>query len=286
MAMTKDQLLKLAEHGVRQRLSELQAEINELAEQFPHIVGNQDGSVPAVLPLTMKTKQVRQTKTADERRAEIRRTLTTHPGSTTAQLAAMLHVHKSTAYAFVRQVARSERSRTGHRSEPGRWFLKGAQAAQGATKSKRPRVDAVPAAERLAVLRLFLAKHPHATTTEVIDHLQVSKNRTLMLLHRIAKKNTDYSPGNGGPATWVLKNDTRKRKPAAPKATKTAKSTKRATWSPEARKRFAKRMRKVWASYTPEQRLARGARAHHRPTNVPLMNNTSSEHVGQEVQPS
>ena len=52
--MNKEQLLKLAEAGVKQRLQEIQIELNNLARLFPHLVMNQDGSMPAVAPVNLK----------------------------------------------------------------------------------------------------------------------------------------------------------------------------------------------------------------------------------------
>ena len=52
--MKKADLMKYAEQGVRDRLKEIQTELNALAKDFPHIVGNGDGAVPAVLPLAEK----------------------------------------------------------------------------------------------------------------------------------------------------------------------------------------------------------------------------------------
>ncbi len=52
--MKKEQLMKLAEQGVIKRLAEIQLEINELSRAFPHLVQNQNGSVPAVAPITLK----------------------------------------------------------------------------------------------------------------------------------------------------------------------------------------------------------------------------------------
>jgi len=46
--------MKLAEQGVIKRLAEIQQEINALARAFPHLVQNQNGSVPAVTPITLK----------------------------------------------------------------------------------------------------------------------------------------------------------------------------------------------------------------------------------------
>jgi len=67
--MTKAELLKLAEHGVRMRLAELQLEINKLAAEFPHIVNNMNGSVPAVAPLTAKGKPSKNTELSKLRKA-------------------------------------------------------------------------------------------------------------------------------------------------------------------------------------------------------------------------
>ena len=58
--MKKADLMRYAEQGVRDRLTEMQAEINALAKAFPHIVRHQDGSIPAVAPVIVtKPKKVK-----------------------------------------------------------------------------------------------------------------------------------------------------------------------------------------------------------------------------------
>ena len=268
--MTKDQLLKLAEHGVRVRLQEIQAELNQLAYDFPHIVNNQNGTTPAVLPLETKKKNAghggnRTGKPHADRLDEMRRTLHTHPGSTVDQLASMLHVHRSTAYAFVRVAGHQVKTK----GQQAQWFLKGAAATTTAKKTKR--AAPVPAKERLAALRLYLSKHPGATTAQLSTALGVSKNRLLALAHRVAR----LSVGGGRvPATWTLKNDARKtarpvKSATLAKAVKAARGRKAAPKKTKSRKLTAEqraaigaRMKQAWANYTPEQRAIRGAKTH------------------------
>ncbi len=52
--MIKANLMKLAEYGVRQRLQEMQLELNALARDFPKIVCHADGTVPQVSALELK----------------------------------------------------------------------------------------------------------------------------------------------------------------------------------------------------------------------------------------
>jgi hypothetical protein len=54
MKITRDELLRYAAHGVRDRLHQMQKELNELARLFPDIVCHQDGTVPSVLPIELK----------------------------------------------------------------------------------------------------------------------------------------------------------------------------------------------------------------------------------------
>lgn len=68
--MNKSQLLKYAEEGVRQRLQEIQVEINALARDFPHIVCHADGSVPAVTPITAKAASIKDPAVSQKRKAE------------------------------------------------------------------------------------------------------------------------------------------------------------------------------------------------------------------------
>ena len=55
--MNKNELMKLAEQGVIKRLAEIQDEINKLARAFPHLVQNENGSLPSVAPITRKPKR-------------------------------------------------------------------------------------------------------------------------------------------------------------------------------------------------------------------------------------
>ena len=90
--ITKDELMKMAEPGVRAELEAMQARLNELARLFPHIVKNQDGSVPAVLPIVQK-KASRQAAAGRPKRrpieesiAILRKFLQTKPGAATSEV--------------------------------------------------------------------------------------------------------------------------------------------------------------------------------------------------------
>lgn len=54
MRITREELLRYAAHGVKDRLHAMQKELNELARLFPEIVCHQDGTVPTVLPIELK----------------------------------------------------------------------------------------------------------------------------------------------------------------------------------------------------------------------------------------
>jgi len=121
--MNKHELMQLAEHGVRQRLSELQAEINKLARAFPHIVNHQGGGTPAVLPLAFKaTTGVR--KTIADRTEEVRVFLSTHPGATTREIARAVGLSNNHVLKVAAPVATI--ARRGNTS--GTWTLKGTAA--------------------------------------------------------------------------------------------------------------------------------------------------------------
>jgi hypothetical protein len=91
--MTKDELMKLAEAGVREELRAMQVRLNELAKEFPHIVGNQDGTVPAVLPVVLKGGAKPRGAMIDLARAF----LMEHPGASTVEIAE----HLGTAASYV-----------------------------------------------------------------------------------------------------------------------------------------------------------------------------------------
>lgn len=50
-------------------MAEIQAEINELARTFPHLVQNHNGSIPAVTPITLKRKKTPDKKLSAQRKA-------------------------------------------------------------------------------------------------------------------------------------------------------------------------------------------------------------------------
>ena len=59
MTMNRETLKQYAEFGVRERLREIQRELEILARDFPHLVRNADGSLPSVIPTTAKPDQRR-----------------------------------------------------------------------------------------------------------------------------------------------------------------------------------------------------------------------------------
>ena len=90
--MNKETLKKYAEAGVRERLREIQHELDDLARDFPHLVQNADGSHPSVLPLELKPKKGRSSSNGNGnghggRYAAIVAILKAHPNSTTKQIA-------------------------------------------------------------------------------------------------------------------------------------------------------------------------------------------------------
>jgi len=128
--MNKETLLKYAESGVRDRLQEIQLEINELARLFPHIVNHQDGSIPAVVPIMPKVKSKPNGKAGRveavrvpeaQRLATLRAFLTEVPGSNTHQIAAHLGVATSYANKLLLKIG-AKSTRAGHRA-PSTWRL-------------------------------------------------------------------------------------------------------------------------------------------------------------------
>jgi hypothetical protein len=69
--MNKSDLLKLAEYGVKERLRQIQAELNDLNRNFPHLVQNLDGSLPSVLPLEHKNGTKANGKMSNHERAKL-----------------------------------------------------------------------------------------------------------------------------------------------------------------------------------------------------------------------
>lgn len=106
--MTKEELMKYAEQGVRDELAQMQLKINNLARLFPHIVCHADGTVPSIGPVVLKKENRggdRQTPVArmkrDERLAQVRQFLQDHPGKTSAEVAAALNLSKAGAHKFI-----------------------------------------------------------------------------------------------------------------------------------------------------------------------------------------
>jgi hypothetical protein len=54
MKLSRETLIKYAAVGVRERLREMQRELDGLARDFPELVKNADGSMPSVVPLVTK----------------------------------------------------------------------------------------------------------------------------------------------------------------------------------------------------------------------------------------
>jgi len=125
--ITKADLLKLAEPGIRVRLAEIQAELNELARAFPHIVKNADGTVPSVIPIVPKAssngarpqKALRPQNAAPrkpqaERLADIRAFLTTHPGSSARAIGEAVGLSANQAFKLAAMIAKAQtRGNTG-----------------------------------------------------------------------------------------------------------------------------------------------------------------------------
>ena len=125
MSMSKEVLRKFAEHGVRQRLAEIQQELNDLARDFPHIVCDQDGAVPAVLPVTMKPTRPQGKKSQVPRAtrlAAIRAYLVDHPGATTNEVAAAQGLSNGQALQLLKVGSKVHPSR--YPAEMRRWSAK------------------------------------------------------------------------------------------------------------------------------------------------------------------
>jgi hypothetical protein len=112
--MTKDELMKLAEEGVRVELRAIQARLTELAKAFPHIVGHQDGTVPAVLPVELKKKsgyaaaQLKRRPMA-ESVALVHDFLKANPGAPTSEVQRILGLATRTATAKVLHAAKAKK---------------------------------------------------------------------------------------------------------------------------------------------------------------------------------
>lgn len=125
--MNKEQLMRLAEHGVRVRLKEIQTELAELARDFPHLVLNQDGAMPAVMPVELKSKRggarPRRLPKA-ERIKQVRAFLTQHPSATTNEVGAALGVVSSAANKILRDAGAKPTEKVVRGSRhPIRWKL-------------------------------------------------------------------------------------------------------------------------------------------------------------------
>jgi hypothetical protein len=159
MTMNRETLKRYAEFGVRERLREMQRELETLARDFPHLVRNADGSLPSVLPLVAKARAQAAAKKhaiphartlptpAGRRHPEIaaridavRRYLHAHPhGATRAELLAVAGYHTENG-AFndriLRKIARETRTGTA----PARWHLKTAPSnGHGASNGTAPK---------------------------------------------------------------------------------------------------------------------------------------------------
>ena len=141
MTLSKKALMKYAEPGVRERLREIQRELDGLARDFPHLVKNADGSMPSVLPMvhTKKKKNAFAAmapghngssnghgRSTDDR---VRAVLAAHPGGITAQdIATAIGIggaNSSFRDRYLRPIARYVK---GAGRTPGRWFLKGSSS--------------------------------------------------------------------------------------------------------------------------------------------------------------
>jgi hypothetical protein len=145
--MNKAILKQYAEAGVRNRLREMQKELDLLAREFPSIVKNADGSMPSVVPIELKATtgngngwggaRVKQAgtpttfrgryKKRDQRRVEAAAYLKAHPGATATQIATALGLGKGGLDLFrktvLQSVATAKRIAPGP-TAPAEWYLK------------------------------------------------------------------------------------------------------------------------------------------------------------------
>jgi hypothetical protein len=152
MTMNRETLKQYAEFGVRERLREIQRELETLARDFPHIVRNADGSLPSVIPITAKPGRPRErfvlepdqpTRPAPAARAahssphtpraddldRARRYLAAHPGAATVEIYRAAG-HRGNASTHFRQILRAI-ARPEQRGTRMHWTLKDAPAANG-----------------------------------------------------------------------------------------------------------------------------------------------------------
>ena len=122
--MKKDQLLKYAEAGVRNRLADIQAELNDLARDFPHIVKNHDGSMPVVAPVEVKpTRGGGPKRPPGHSREAVRAYLANHPGATTVEIAAAVGLDRGFALKLLREIGATPIG-TPKARQPIAWKLK------------------------------------------------------------------------------------------------------------------------------------------------------------------
>jgi hypothetical protein len=127
------------------------------------------------------------------------------------------------------------------------WVLKDASASK---PQKTKRVSAVSTEERLAGIRLFLAKHPGATTPELVKQFApLSKSRLITLVALVAR--VTHNPGSVAPGTWVLKNDHRKVK---------VNGIGYANGHPKKRGKSSLAMKRYWANMSERDKKARRAK--------------------------
>jgi hypothetical protein len=117
-----------AEAGVKVRLREIQEELNMLYREFPHLVGNHDGSLPAVAPLEKKpTKSAGRgvVKYTPEVIEQIRQIIKAHPGIRTTEIYTKVgKMGKLSALRTAIQKTGAVTKETGPRTERT-WRLKG-----------------------------------------------------------------------------------------------------------------------------------------------------------------
>ena len=139
--MTKEQLMKYAEQGVRDELIQMQLKINELARLFPHLVLNADGTVPSVAPIERKPgarnkpngrpfdagdQRVRAARVPiAEREAQVREFLKNKPSMTAEDIGQALGgLSKARTYKILQGIARPEKPYIRGSRTPVKWVLK------------------------------------------------------------------------------------------------------------------------------------------------------------------
>jgi hypothetical protein len=197
----KDELLKYAEEGVRKRLREIQDEVHILAKDFPHLVLNQDGSMPSFIPIEKKKTAPGPVRGSRHERGQqsvdaVIAFLKANPDATTLEVGKAVGLRPS---AYLRQllgdVAKPARG-------PGRgklitWALK-------ASRNGHPPSKAPARVASSALIRDMLIANPKTTVFDVKRALKISKSSALKLLNAVAT-----SERHGAyPATWHLKEGT------------------------------------------------------------------------------